>query len=74
MPRDILGIGSDGIDTLTAAVGRNAPDLGSGCEATLLPDSKRLSPKRFEDAARQEMTLDIEGVLDGGVDRQETLG
>lgn len=63
-----------GIDTLTAAVGRKAPDPGLGCEATLLPDGKRLSPKHFEDAAWQEMALDVEGVLDGGVDCQETLG
>jgi hypothetical protein len=64
----------DGIDTLTAAVGRNAPRQGSGCKAALPPDDKGLGPKRFEDAARQEVALDIEGVLDGGVDRQETLG
>ena len=62
-----------GIDTLTAAVGRNAPRHGSGCEAALPPDSKRLGPKRLEDGARQKMALDVEGVLDGGVDRQEAL-
>ena len=38
------------------------------------PDGKCLSSKRVEDAARQEVTLDVEDVLDGGVDRQETLG
>ena len=63
-----------GIDTLTAAVGRRAPDFGSGCEAALLPDGKRLGSKRLEDVAWQKMSLDIEGVLDGSVDRQETLG
>jgi len=62
-----------GIDTLTAAVGRNAPHHGSGCQAALLPDSKRLGPKRLEDGARQKMALDVEGILDGGVDRQEAL-
>ena len=58
-----------GIDTLTAAVGRNAPDYGSGCKAALPPDDKSLGPKRFEDAAWQQVALDIEGVVDGGVDR-----
>ena len=63
-----------GIDTLTAAVGRNAPHLGSDCGAAPPPDDKRLGPKRLEDAAREEMALDIEGVLDGGVNRKEALG
>ena len=62
-----------GIDTLTAAVGRDAPRHGSGCKAALLPDSKRLGPKRLEDGARQKMALDVEGVVDGGVDRDEAL-
>ncbi len=64
----------NGIDTLTAADGRNAPSSGSGCEAALPPDSKRLSPKTLEDAAWQEVALDVESVLDGGVNRQEALG
>ena len=64
----------EGIDTLTAADGRNAPSSGSGCEAALPPDSKRLGSKTLEDAAWQEVALDVEGVLDGGVDRQEALG
>ncbi len=55
-----------GIDTLTAAVGRNAPHRGSDCKAALPPDDKSLGPEHFEDAARQEAALDIEGVLDGG--------
>ena len=63
-----------GIDTLPTAVGRNAPDHGSGCKAVLPPDDKRLGPKRLEDAARKEVALDVEGVLDSGVDRQEALG
>ena len=64
----------DGIDTLTGAVGRNGWCHGSGCDAALLPDRKRLSTKILEDAAWQKMALDVEGVLDGGMDRQETLG
>ena len=64
----------DGIDTLTGAVGRNGSRHGSGCDAALLPDRKRLGTKILEDAAWQKMALDVEGVLDGGVDRQETLG
>jgi hypothetical protein len=63
-----------GIDTLTAAVGRNAPHHGSGCEAAVPPDRKRLGPKRLEDAARQQVALDIEGVLDSGMNREEALG
>ena len=63
-----------GIDTLTAAVGRNASHHGSGCKAALPPDDKSLGPERLEDAARPEVALDIEGVLDGGVDRSEALG
>ncbi len=63
-----------GIDTLTGAVGRNGSRHGSGCDAALLPDRKRLSTNFPEDAAWQKMALDVEGVLDGGVDRQETLG
>jgi hypothetical protein len=39
----------------------------------LPPDGERLGPKRLEDAAWQEMALDGEGVLDGGVDREEAL-
>jgi hypothetical protein len=69
-----LSISDTGIDTLTAAVGRNAPHHGSGCKAALPPDYKRLGPKRLEDAARKEMALDVEGVVDSGVDRQEALG
>jgi hypothetical protein len=64
----------NGIDTLTAPHGRNASDHGSGCKATLPPDSKRLGPKRLEDVAWQKMALDIEGVLDSGVNREEALG
>jgi hypothetical protein len=45
-----------------------------GCEAALPPDSKRLSPKRLEDMAGQKVALNVESVVDGGVDRQETLG
>ena len=63
-----------GIDTLTAAFGHDARDQGSGCDAAPSPGSKRLGPKRLEDAARKKVALDIEGVLDGGVDRQEALG
>ena len=62
------------IDTLTASGGRNAPYHGSNRSAALPPDDKRLGPKRLEDSARKEMALDVEGVLDGGVDRQEALG
>jgi hypothetical protein len=69
-----IDICHEGIDTLTPAVGRRAPDVGSGCEAALPPYSKRLGAKRLEDAARQEVALDVEGVLDGGVDCQEALG
>jgi len=64
----------EGIDTLSAADDGNAPLSGSGCDTALPPDSKRLGPKLPEDAARQEMALDVEGVLDGGVDREEALG
>jgi hypothetical protein len=65
---------TEGIDTLTAAVGWEAPELGLGYEATLPPDSKRLGPKRLEDAAWQEVALNVEGVLDGGVYCQEAVG
>ncbi len=68
------GEADGGIDTLTGAVGRNGSPHGSGCDAALLPDSKRLGTKILEDTAWQKMALDIEGVLDGGVDREETLG
>ncbi len=67
-------IDSTGIDTLTGAVGRNVSRHGSGCDAALLPDRKRLGTKNLEDAASQKMALDVEGVLDGGMDREETLG
>jgi hypothetical protein len=63
-----------GIDTLTGAVGRNGSFHGSGCDAALLPNSKRLGTKILEDTAWQKMALAVEGVLDGGVDREETLG
>ena len=63
-----------GIDTLTASVGRNLPRPRSGRKAALLPDRERPGAKLLEDAARQKMTLDVEGVVDGGVDRQEPLG
>ena len=69
-----FSFGLNGIDTLTAAVGRNTPHDGSDCKAALPPDSKRLGPKRLEDAARQQVALDIEGVLDSGVNREEALG
>ena len=62
-----------GIDTLIAAVGRNAPPHGSGREPALPPDSKGLGPKFLEDGARKKVALDVKGVLDGGVDRQEAL-
>ena len=74
MQQPCVGVRSWGIDTLTAAVGCKAPNFASFCEAALLPDGKRLGPKRLEDVAWQKMALDIEGVLDGGVDREETLG
>ena len=64
----------EGIDTLTDAVGQDAQHQGSGCDADLPPDSKCLGPKRLKDTAWQEVALDIEGVLDGGVDREEALG
>ena len=64
----------EGIDTLTAVVGCRALDVGSGCEAALPPYSKGLAPKRLEDAARQEVALNEEGILDGGVDSHEVLG
>ena len=73
-PRRLPRHSVSGIDTLTAAVGRNAPHHGSGNNAALPPDSKRLGPKRLEDAALQQVALDIERVLDSGVDRQEALG
>lgn len=57
-----------GIDTLTALVGRNSPYHGSGCDAAVPPNVKRLGPEPLEDAARQEMALKVEGVLDGGMD------
>jgi hypothetical protein len=63
-----------GIDTLAAAVGRNAPYHGSDRSAAVPPNVERLGPELFEDVARQEMALDVEGVVDGGVDREETLG
>ncbi len=63
-----------GIDTLTGVVGHNVSRHGSDCDAALLPDRKRLGTKILEDAAWQKMALDVEGVLDGSVDRQETLG
>ncbi len=69
-----VGVSIEGIDTLTGVVGRNVSRHGSGCDAALLPDSKRLSTKVLEDTAWQKMALDVEGVLDGGVDREETLG
>ena len=69
-----LYVGMDGIDTLTCAIGRNGSRHGSGCDAAPLPDCERLGAKRLEDSARQKMTLDVEGVVDGGVNRQEPLG
>ena len=63
----------EGIDTLTAAVGRNAPPHGSGREPALPPDGKGLGAKLFEYGARKKVALDVEGVLDGGVYRQEAL-
>ena len=64
----------NGIDTLTAAVGRDAPHLGLDCGAAAAPNVKRLGPKFLEEAARQQVALDIEGVLNRGVDCEETLG
>ncbi len=64
----------EGIDTLTGVAACNAQRHRSGYEAAPLPGSKRLGTKRLEDAARQKMALDVEGVVDSGVDRQETLG
>jgi len=58
-----------GIDTLTTAVGRNATHLGSDRGAAVPPNVKRLGPKCLKEVARQQMALDIEGVLDSGVDR-----
>ncbi len=63
-----IQVGQDGIDTLTAAVGRDALHLGSGCGAAVAPNVKRLGPKCLEEAARQQVALDIEGVVDGGMD------
>jgi hypothetical protein len=40
----------------------------------LIPDRERLGSKLFEEAAVQKMALDVEGVVDGGVDRQKPLG
>ena len=48
--------------------------MGSDRSAAVAPDIKRLGSKTLEDAAWQEVALDVEGVLDGGVDRQEALG
>ena len=45
----------------------------SGWKAALLPDGKRVRSKLLEDVARQEMTLDGEGVVDRGTDRQQSL-
>jgi len=53
---------------------RNRPLSGLSGPPTLVPDSKRLGSKRLEDMARQQVALDIEGVLDSGIDRQEALG
>ncbi len=40
----------------------------------MLPNRKRLGTKILEVAAWQKMALDVEGVVDGGVNRQEALG
>ncbi len=64
----------DGIDTLTGNGIRNRPLSGLSGPPTLVPDRKRLGSKRLEDVARQQAALDIEGVLDSGMDRQEALG
>lgn len=39
----------------------------------MLPNDEGVSAKLFEEATFQKMALDIEGVVNGGVDRQETL-
>lgn len=74
LPWSIWPIARHGIDTLSAADDGNAPLSGSGCDTAFPPDSKRLGPKRFEDAAWQEVALDVEGIVDSGVDRQKALG
>jgi hypothetical protein len=66
-------ISMQGIDTLSAAVG----DFGwygrsRGGEA-LVPDRKRLGPELLEKPTGKKMTLDVEGVVNGGLDSQEVL-
>ncbi|GEM_PF-5535206 len=39
----------------------------------MVPHSKGVSSKLFEEPAFQKMALDVESVVDGGVDGQETL-
>lgn len=40
----------------------------------LIPDRERFSTKLFVNAARQQMALDVEGIVGGSVDRQKPLG
>jgi hypothetical protein len=60
--------GQKGIGTLTASVGRNLARPGSGRKAALLPDRERPGAKLLEDTTGQKMTLDVKGVVNGGVD------
>lgn len=63
-----------GFGRLTVADARSPLFLGSGGAPTPLPNSEGFVMESFEDAARQEMVLDVEGVVDGGADRPEPLG
>ena len=65
---------SDGIDTLTAEDARNWFGQGSGGDAALPPNSECLGPEALVDATAEKVALGIEGVVDGGMDREEALG
>jgi hypothetical protein len=54
----------NGIYTLTTAIGTSGSDRG----AAVPPSVKRLGPKHPEGAGRQEMALDVEGVVEGCLD------
>jgi hypothetical protein len=50
-----------------------SPSSGSG-RGSSSPRLERFVSEGAERAARCEMALDVEGVVDGGVNRQEALG
>ena len=62
-----------GIDTLSAADGKFGLSGRSRGDATLVPDRKSVGPEPFEKSTRKKLALDVEGVVNGGLDREEAL-